>query len=149
MRAVIQRVAEAWVTVNGQEVARIGQGLLVLLGVGREDTDEDADYLAAKVANLRIFEDAEGKLNRCLLEVGGAALVVSNFTLYGDCRKGRRPSFTDAAPPEQAERLYRKFCEALKRQGVAVQTGVFQAHMQVGLVNDGPVTLLLDSKRQF
>ncbi|MFA0751266.1 MAG: hypothetical protein SLRJCFUN_001669 [Candidatus Fervidibacter sp.] len=149
MRAVVQRVAEAWVTVNGQEVARIGQGLLVLLGVGREDTDEDADYLATKVANLRIFEDAEGKLNRCLLEVGGAALVVSNFTLYGDCRKGRRPSFTDAAPPEQAERLYHKFCEALKRQGVAVQTGVFQAHMQVGLVNDGPVTLLLDSKRQF
>lgn len=149
MRAVVQRVAKAWVTVNGQEVARIGQGLLVLLGVGREDTDEDADYLAMKVANLRIFEDAEGKLNRCLLEVGGAALVVSNFTLYGDCRKGRRPSFTDAAPPEQAERLYRKFCEALKGQGVAVQTGVFQAHMQVGLVNDGPVTLLLDSKRQF
>lgn len=149
MRAVVQRVAEAWVTVHGQEVARIGQGLLVLLGVGREDTEEDADYLAAKVANLRIFEDAEGKLNRCLLEVGGAALVVSNFTLYGDCRKGRRPSFTDAAPPEQAERLYRKFCEALSRQGVAVQTGVFQAHMQVGLVNDGPVTLLLDSKRQF
>ncbi|MFA0766276.1 MAG: hypothetical protein BDTLLHRC_001229 [Candidatus Fervidibacter sp.] len=149
MRTVVQRVAEAWVVVNGQEVARIGKGFLVLLGVGREDSEEDAEYLAAKVAHLRVFEDEEGKLNRSLLEVNGAALVVSNFTLYGDCRKGRRPSFTDAAPPEQAERLYRHFCEALSRQGVAVQTGVFQAHMQVGLVNDGPVTLLLDSKRQF
>jgi D-tyrosyl-tRNA(Tyr) deacylase len=149
MRTVVQRVAEAWVVVNGQEVARIGKGFLVLLGVGREDSEEDAEYLAAKVAHLRVFEDEEGKLNRSLLEVNGAALVVSNFTLYGDCRKGRRPSFTDAAPPEQAERLYRKFCEALSRQGVTVQRGVFQAHMQVGLVNDGPVTLLLDSKRQF
>ncbi len=149
MRTVVQRVAEAWVVVNGQEVARIGKGFLVLLGVGREDSEEDAEYLAAKVAHLRVFEDEEGKLNRSLLEVNGAALVVSNFTLYGDCRKGRRPSFTDAAAPEQAERLYRRFCEALSRQGVTVQTGVFQAHMQVGLVNDGPVTLLLDSKRQF
>ncbi|MDT7898303.1 MAG: hypothetical protein OXFUSZZB_002361 [Candidatus Fervidibacter sp.] len=149
MRTVVQRVAEAWVVVNGQEVARIGKGFLVLLGVGREDSEEDAEYLAAKVAHLRVFEDEEGKLNRSLLEVNGAALVVSNFTLYGDCRKGRRPSFTDAAPPEQAERLYRHFCEALSRQGVTVQRGVFQAHMQVGLVNDGPVTLLLDSKRQF
>jgi D-tyrosyl-tRNA(Tyr) deacylase len=149
MRTVVQRVAEAWVVVNGQEVARIGKGFLVLLGVGREDSEEDAEYLAAKVAHLRVFEDEEGKLNRSLLEVNGAALVVSNFTLYGDCRKGRRPSFTDAAPPEQAEHLYRHFCEALSRQGVTVQRGVFQAHMQVGLVNDGPVTLLLDSKRQF
>ncbi len=149
MRAVVQRVAEAWVEVNEQVVAQIGQGLLVLLGVSNEDTEEDARYLANKVAHLRIFEDEEGKLNRSVLEVKGSALVVSNFTLYGDCRKGRRPSFTDAAPPEKAEALYLRFCDYLQAEGVPVQQGIFQAHMHVGLVNDGPVTLLLDSKKVF
>lgn len=149
MRAVIQRVSEAWVEVEGQEVARIGHGLLVLLGIGQGDSEEDAKYLANKIANLRVFEDEEGKLNRSVLEVGGSVLVVSNFTLYGDCRKGRRPSFTDAAPPEIAHELYLRFCDFLKVEGVPVQMGVFQAHMHVGLVNDGPVTLLLDSKKQF
>jgi len=149
MRAVVQRVSEAWVEVEGQRVAQIGRGLLVLLGVGQGDTEEDARYLASKIANLRVFEDEEGKLNRSVLEIGGSVLVVSNFTLYGDCRKGRRPSFTDAAPPEIADQLYRRFCEFLAAEGVPVQTGVFQAHMHVGLINDGPVTLLLDSKKQF
>ncbi len=149
MRAVIQRVSEAWVEVEGQEVARIGHGLLVLLGIGQGDSEEDAKYLANKIANLRVFGDEEGKLNRSVLEVGGSVLVVSNFTLYGDCRKGRRPSFTDAAPPEIAHELYLRFCDFLKVEGVPVQMGVFQAHMHVGLVNDGPVTLLLDSKKQF
>lgn len=149
MRAVVQRVVEAWVEVEGQEVARIGQGLLVLLGVGQGDSDEDAKYLANKIANLRVFEDEEGKLNKSVLEVGGSVLVVSNFTLYGDCRKGRRPSFTDAANPEVANELYQRFCEFLKAEGVPVETGIFQAHMHVGLINDGPVTLLLDSKKQF
>ncbi len=149
MRAVVQRVSEAWVEVSGQEIARIGRGLLLLIGVGQGDTEEEARYLANKIANLRIFEDEEGKLNRSVGEISGSALVVSNFTLYGDCRKGRRPSFTDAAPPEIAEKLYQRFCEFLMEEGVPVQTGVFQAHMHVGLVNDGPVTLLLDSKKQF
>ncbi len=149
MRAVVQRVSEAWVEVEGREIARIGRGLLVLLGVGRDDGEGDAQYLANKIANLRIFEDEEGKLNKSVLEIGGSALVVSNFTLYGDCRKGRRPSFTDAAPPEIADKLYQRFCELLQGEGVPVQKGVFQAHMHVGLVNDGPVTLLLDSKKQF
>ncbi|MDW8029958.1 MAG: D-aminoacyl-tRNA deacylase [Armatimonadota bacterium] len=149
MRAVVQRVSEAWIEVEGQKVARIGQGLLVLLGVGQGDNEEDAKYLANKVANLRVFEDEEGKLNKSVLEIGGSALVVSNFTLYGDCRKGRRPSFTDAAPPEIANQLYLRFCDFLKAEGVPVQMGVFQAHMHVGLINDGPVTLLLDSKKQF
>jgi D-tyrosyl-tRNA(Tyr) deacylase len=149
MRAVVQRVSEAWVEVEGQRVAQIGRGLLVLLGVGQGDTEEDARYLASKIANLRVFEDEEGKLNRSVLEIEGSVLVVSNFTLYGDCRKGRRPSFTNAAPPEIADQLYRRFCEFLAAEGVPVQTGVFQAHMHVGLINDGPVTLLLDSKKQF
>ncbi len=149
MRAVVQRVAEAWVEVNEQVVARIGQGLLVLLGVSNEDTEEDARYLANKVAHLRVFEDDEGKLNRSILEVKGSVLVVSNFTLYGDCRKGRRPSFTDAAPPEKAEALYLRFCHYLQAENIPVQQGIFQAHMRVGLVNDGPVTLLLDSKKVF
>lgn len=149
MRAVVQRVSEAWVEVNGKEVARIGRGLLVLLGVGQGDSEEDASYLASKIANLRIFEDETGKLNKSVLEIGGSALVVSNFTLYGDCRKGRRPSFTEAAVPEVAERLYQRFCDFMTSEGVPVQMGVFQAYMRVGLVNDGPVTLLLDSKKQF
>ncbi len=149
MRAIVQRVAEAWVEVEGKRVAQIGQGILVLLGVGREDTENDARYLAQKVAHLRLFEDAEGKLNRSVLEVGGSALVVSNFTLYGDCRKGRRPSFANSAPPEIAEHLYYRFCEFLASEGVPVHMGVFQAHMHVGLINDGPVTLLLDSRKSF
>ncbi|MCS7191367.1 MAG: D-aminoacyl-tRNA deacylase [Armatimonadetes bacterium] len=149
MRAVVQRVSEAWVEIEGQEVARIGKGLLVLLGVGQVDSEEDAKYLANKVANLRVFEDEEGKLNKSVLEIGGSVLVVSNFTLYGDCRKGRRPSFTDAAPPEIANQLYLRFCDFLKAEGVPVQMGVFQAHMHVGLINDGPITLLLDSQKQF
>ncbi len=149
MRAVVQRVSQAWVKVDEDEVAKVGQGLLVLLGVGQEDTDDDARYLATKIAHLRIFEDEEGKLNRSVLEVGGSVLVVSNFTLYGDCRKGRRPSFTEAASPELADALYQRFCEWLAAEGVPVQKGIFQAKMQVGLVNEGPVTLLLDSKKLF
>ena len=149
MRAVVQRVAEAWVEVDGRVVARIGRGLVVLVGVGTGDEDADARFLATKIAHLRVFEDEEGKLNRSVLEIGGSALVVSNFTLYGDCRKGRRPSFTDAAPPDLAEPLYQRFCAYLAAEGVPVQTGIFQAHMHVGLVNDGPVTLLLDSKKAF
>lgn len=149
MRAVVQRVSEAWVEVSGQQLARIGHGLLVFLGVGRDDSEEDARYLANKIANLRIFEDDEGKLNRSVVEVGGSVLVVSNFTLYGDCRKGRRPSFSEAAPPEIANELYQRFCDFLTAEGAPVQTGVFQAHMHIGLVNDGPVTILLDSKKVF
>lgn len=149
MRAVVQRVAEAWIGTDDGEVARIGRGLLVLLGVGHGDTEEDSRYLVTKIAHLRLFEDGEGKFNRSMLEVGREALVVSNFTLYGDCRKGRRPSFTDAAPPELANALYQHFCQLLAAEGVPVQRGIFQAKMQIGLVNDGPVTLLLDSKKLF
>ncbi|HEV8663793.1 MAG TPA: D-aminoacyl-tRNA deacylase [Candidatus Methylomirabilis sp.] len=145
MRAVIQRVREASVRVDGQEVAAIGPGLLILLGAGRADTMEAARWLAGKVAELRIFEDAQGKMNRSLHEVGGAALVVSQFTLYGDARKGRRPSFTGAAPPEAAVPLLRVFVAELRERGLPVQEGVFGAKMQVHLVNDGPVTLLLDT----
>ena len=145
MRALIQRVTEAAVTVAGQEVGRIGPGLLVLLGVGQTDTDADIAYLAPKVANLRIFEDAEGKMNRSLLDFGGSVLLVSQFTLYADTRKGRRPSFTDAAPPERAAGLVAACAAALRAQGVPVATGVFQASMQVALVNDGPVTIWIDS----
>lgn len=149
MRAIVQRVRQAWVKVGDEEVARIGHGILVLLGVEQKDSEEDARYLANKIAHLRIFEDEEGKLNRSVLEVGGEALVVSNFTLYGDCRKGRRPSFTDAAPPEVADALYQRFCELILAEGVPLHKGVFQAKMQVGLINDGPVTLLLDSSKLF
>ncbi|HEU5393506.1 MAG TPA: D-aminoacyl-tRNA deacylase [Candidatus Methylomirabilis sp.] len=145
MRAVIQRVREASVRVDGQEVAAIGPGLLILLGAGRADTMEAARWLAGKVAELRIFEDAQGKMNRSLHEAGGAALVVSQFTLYGDARKGRRPSFTDAAPPEAAVPLLRVFVGELRERGLPVQEGIFGARMQVHLVNDGPVTILLDS----
>jgi len=145
VRAVVQRVSEACVTVGEQEVARIGPGLVVLVGVGDEDTDQDAHYLAGKIAGLRIFED--GKMNLSVLETGGSALVVSQFTLYGDCRKGRRPSFSHAANPEKADALYRAAAEELQRLGVPVETGTFQAHMQVALVNDGPVTHMLDSAR--
>ena len=149
MRAVIQRVSRAQVKVNGQITGQIGRGLLVLLGVGSSDDEQAARHLAEKIAHLRVFEDDEGKMNRSLLETRGAVLAVSQFTLYGDCRKGRRPSFDRAARPEQARSLYEKFVEFLQEQTVPVEQGVFQAMMEVELVNDGPVTLLLDTERQF
>jgi len=145
MRALLQRVTEARVKVAGETVGEIGPGLLILLGVGAGDAEDEARRMAAKCANLRIFEDDDGKMNRSLLENGGAALVVSQFTLYADCRKGRRPSFTGSAGPVEAERLYEAFCDALRGLDVPVQTGVFRAEMDVQLHNDGPVTLWLDS----
>lgn len=145
MRAVVQRVSEASVTVNGAVVGAIGRGFLILLGITHADRESEAVYLARKVAGLRLFEDNEGKMNLGLTEVGGAALVVSQFTLYGEVRKGRRPSFIDAARPEQAAPLYESFCSLLTGEGIAVQRGIFQAHMAVHLVNDGPVTLWLDT----
>jgi D-tyrosyl-tRNA(Tyr) deacylase len=149
MRAVLQRVTRASVEVEGAIVGRIGAGWLVLLGVARGDSDADADWMAEKVAGLRAFEDDEGKMNRSVAEAGGAVLVVSQFTLLGDCRGGRRPSFTDAAPPDEAERLYRLVADRLAGMGLEVATGVFRAMMNVELVNDGPVTLLLDSRKVF
>ena len=153
MRAVVQRVSRASVrVVEGEDsrvVGSVGAGFLVLVGVKNDDTEEDARSLAEKVANLRVFEDDAGKLNRALLDTGGGALVVSNFTLYGDCRKGRRPSFTEAAGGDAASALYRKFGEHLAAQGVSVEYGAFGAQMEIELVNDGPVTLLLDSRRNF
>ena len=146
MRAVVQRAKSSEVTVAGECVGRIGAGLMVLLGVAREDTPRDADYLAAKIAHLRIFEDDDGKMNRSLVDSGGAMLVVSQFTLLGDCRKGRRPSFVNAAPPDSGEALYAHFIEKVRELGVTVQTGRFGAHMSVALVNDGPVTLVVDSQ---
>jgi D-tyrosyl-tRNA(Tyr) deacylase len=146
MRAVIQRVNQARVSVEGKVIGEIEQGLLCFVGVGREDQEADADYLAAKIPQLRIFEDAEGRFNRSLLDIKGAILVVSQFTLFADCRKGRRPSFSDAAEPDQARKLYHRFIAKLKENAIPVAQGEFQAHMQVELVNDGPVTLLLDSK---
>jgi D-tyrosyl-tRNA(Tyr) deacylase len=145
MRLIIQRVTEASVTVNNGTTGSIRTGLLVFLGVSRTDTVEDADYLTGKLLGLRIFPDADGKMNRNVLEAGGSLLIVSQFTLYGDCRKGRRPSFDRAAPPEQAQDLYNYFVESAKRGPVPVETGVFQAMMQVHIVNDGPVTILMDS----
>jgi D-tyrosyl-tRNA(Tyr) deacylase len=145
MRAVVQRVASARVFVGGQVVGEVGVGLVVLLGVTHGDTPEDASYLAGKIAGLRIFEDADGKMNRSLADVGGSLLAVSQFTLYGDCRKGRRPSFDAAAGLDQARALYERFVTELRALRVCTATGVFQAHMQVELVNDGPVTLLLDT----
>lgn len=145
MRALVQRVSRASVSVGGEEVGRIGAGLLVLLGVGAGDGPKEAETLVDKIVNLRIFEDGAGKMNRSLLEVGGGALAVSQFTLYGDCRKGRRPSFTAAARPDEAEQLYEYFVERLRQAGVPVETGRFGAYMQVELVNDGPVTLWLDT----
>ena len=149
MRAVVQRVSRAKVTVGGVVSGEIGAGLMILLGVGREDTAEVAAALAEKTANLRIFEDENEKMNRSLLDVKGSALVVSQFTLYGDARGGRRPSFISAAPPELAKALYEEFCEALRKLGVNVGTGIFQAMMSVELVNEGPVTILLDSDKAF
>ncbi|MFY9572841.1 MAG: D-aminoacyl-tRNA deacylase [Blastocatellia bacterium] len=149
MRAVIQRVSEASVETSHEVVGEIGAGLLVLLGVARDDTRDDADYLADKIFNLRIFADAEGKMNRSLPETGGAMLVVSQFTLYGDVRRGRRPSYSDAAEPEKANELYEYFVERVRSFSVRVETGVFQAMMKVTLTNDGPVTILVDSRKLF
>ena len=146
MRAVVQRVSEASVAVDGAVVGRIGRGLLVLLGVGASDNLADAELLAEKVAHLRIFSDSEGRFNRSLLDVGGGALVVSQFTLYADTRRGRRPSFSDAAPPEVAAPLVDAFAAALRQLSIVVATGAFGAHMHVALVNEGPVTILLDSE---
>ena len=149
MRAVIQRVSRARVRVAGATSGDIGPGLLVLLGVGRGDTPGEADSLLDKIVNLRIFEDGEGKMNLSLREVGGELMVISQFTLYADCRKGRRPSFTDAAPPAEAQNLYDDFVAAARARAFKVATGVFQAHMEVELVNSGPVTILLDSSKVF
>ena len=145
MRAVVQRVSSASVDSEGVRTGTIGRGFLVLLGVTHSDTEEDAQWLAEKIAGLRVFEDEECKLNRSLLDVGGEMLVVSQFTLYGDCRRGRRPSFSEAARPEAANALYEKFVEYARQTGVSVQTGVFQTMMAVSLVNDGPVTLIIDT----
>jgi len=142
-------VTEAWVRVDGREVGRIGRGLLVLLGVAREDAEQDADQLAEKVVNLRVFADDAGHMNRSLLDVRGELLVVSQFTLLGDARRGRRPSFVQAAAPETAQRLYRRFIDQAGASGLRIAEGVFQAMMDVGLINEGPVTILLDSGRVF
>ena len=149
MRAVVQRVTEAHVVVDGREVGRIGAGFVVLLGVGRDDGPADVEAVSAKVAELRVFEDAEGKMNRALGDTGGSVLLVSQFTLFGDVRKGRRPSFIDAAPPDLAVALYEDVARALRARGVPTETGVFRADMRVALVNDGPVTILIDSRKSF
>ena len=149
MRAVVQRVSRGEVRVDGRATGAVGRGFVVLLGVAREDTEEDARAMADKVAALRVFEDTAGKMNLALAEVGGGVLVVSQFTLLGDARKGNRPSFVEAAPPERANALYECFCAALREKGLAVGTGVFRATMEVELVNDGPVTILLDTKKLF
>ena len=146
MRAVVQRVSQARVAVNQTVVGEIGRGLCVLVGVGKQDTATKADFLADKITNLRVFEDEEGKMNRSIIDVGGEALVISQFTLYGDCRKGNRPSFTEAAPADQAEQLYQRLAARLRAANVKVATGRFKAHMEVSLVNDGPVTLILESE---
>lgn len=145
MRAVVQRVAEAGVAVAGENIAAIDAGVLIYLGVGQEDGEKEADYLAEKIAHLRIFEDDAGKMNVSVLDAGGAALVVSQFTLYGDTKRGRRPSFSTAGPPALAEKLYLYFCDRLRQFGLSVATGQFQAHMAVRAVNDGPVTLWIDT----
>jgi D-tyrosyl-tRNA(Tyr) deacylase len=149
MRAVVQRVSRAKVTINEWISGEIGLGLLVLLGVAHEDTEADVDYLAEKIAGLRIFEDSDGKMNRSVRDVAGSILAVSQFTLYGDVRRGKRPSFDDAAPPDHARRLYELFVERIRTSGLACETGRFQEMMQVELVNEGPVTILLDSKKAF
>jgi D-tyrosyl-tRNA(Tyr) deacylase len=149
MRAVIQRVSEASVTVNQVVSGRIQRGFLVLAGVADDDEDKDALWIAEKIAGLRVFEDSDEKMNLSLADVQGAVLLVSQFTLFGDCRKGRRPSFVEAARPEKARALYEKLAENLRQLGLVVETGIFQAHMEVRLLNDGPVTLLLDSRKLF
>ncbi|HKF02720.1 MAG TPA: D-aminoacyl-tRNA deacylase [Candidatus Sulfotelmatobacter sp.] len=149
MRAIVQRVSRAKVTVNDWTAGEIGLGLLVLLGVGQTDSEADATYLAEKIAGLRIFEDGDGKMNLSVLDVGGSVLAVSQFTLYGDVRRGKRPSFDGAAPPDPARRLYEFFVERMRAAGVRCETGRFQEMMQVELVNEGPVTILLDSSKTF
>ena len=149
MRAVVQRVSSSKVTVDGEVIGNINKGLLVLLGVTHEDTSKDVDYIIDKVLNLRIFEDENEKMNLSLKDVEGELLVVSQFTLYGDCRKGRRPSFSSAARPEVATKLYEEFIEKARKEGIVTQTGQFGAHMMVDLTNDGPVTILLESNRDF
>lgn len=149
MRAVVQRVTRSSVTVEEQTVGAIDKGLMVLLGVEHEDDAQDVKWMVEKVLNLRIFEDEDGKMNRSLLDIEGELLAVSQFTLMGDCRKGRRPSFSEAAKPEMANTLYESFVQHAKNKGVRVETGQFQAHMMVDIMNDGPVTLLLDSKKNF
>ena len=149
MRAVIQRVSQGRVLVDGEEIGTIGPGLVILLGVHRDDNTEDGKYLARKIVNLRIFSDENGKMNRSLLDVGGQALIVSQFTLWGDTRKGRRPSFIKAAEPDQAEKLYQDFVSEMNRQNITTATGEFGAMMELALINDGPVTLILDSRKEF
>lgn len=149
MRAVVQRVTYSKVTVDGKVIGEIQKGLNVLLGIGQEDTDKDIEYLADKIVNLRIFEDSNEKMNLSLLDVKGELIVVSQFTLYGDCRKGKRPSYDKAARPEVAESMYNRFLDYLKKYDIKVQTGKFQAMMMVDIQNDGPVTLLIDSKKEF
>lgn len=149
MRAVVQRVKGAKVEVAGSTVGEIGPGLLVFLGVGQRDSEKDCEYLAGKVVHLRIFSDEQGLMNRSVLDMAGEVLVVSQFTLWGDCAKGRRPSFTRAAPPEEARKLYEHFTGLVREKGLKVATGVFQEMMEVHLVNDGPVTLLLDTEKTF
>jgi len=149
MRAVVQRSLESSVSVDGRVIAKISKGLVVLLGVGQGDTEAEAAFMADKIANLRIFEDAEGKMNLSVKDVGGEILLISQFTLYGDCRKGRRPSFIDAAPPDEADRLYKLVADLLRDQGLKVGTGEFGAHMLVNIQNDGPVTILIDSAKTF
>ncbi|OPL07963.1 MAG: D-tyrosyl-tRNA(Tyr) deacylase [delta proteobacterium ML8_F1] len=149
MRAVVQRVSHSKVEVHNAVVGEIEAGLMVLLGVGREDDLEDAEYLVEKILNLRIFEDEAGKMNRSLLDIEGELMVISQFTLYGDTRKGRRPSFVAAAPPEKGEALYEEFVQKAQEAGIRVATGRFKHHMMVHLINDGPVTILIDSKKEF
>jgi len=149
MRAVVQRVSEARVSVDDTVVGEIEKGLMVLLGIGREDTDADLEYLADKIVNLRIFEDKDGKMNISLLDISGELLIVSQFTLYGDCRKGKRPSFIAASRSEAAQAVYEKFIEYCRGYGIKVESGIFQAMMNVEIHNDGPVTILLDSKKEF
>jgi D-aminoacyl-tRNA deacylase len=149
VRAVVQRVSEASVTVEGKVTGSVGQGLCVLVGIGTQDNEEDARWMADKVCDLRIFEDEQGKMNRSVLDAGGGVLAISQFTLYGDARKGTRPGFIDAARPEAAQPLYARFCALVRARGVQVGEGVFRATMQVRIVNEGPVTLLLDSRKLF
>ncbi len=149
MRAVVQRCSAGEVTVDGKSVGRVGKGYVVLASVGRGDTEQDAVYVASKVVNLRVFEDENGKMNRSILEVGGALLAISQFTLHGDVRGQRRPAFIDAAPPDEGRRLFDAFVEAIRGFGIHVETGVFGAHMRVFIENDGPVTILIDSKKIF
>ncbi|AGA69931.1 D-tyrosyl-tRNA(Tyr) deacylase [Desulfitobacterium dichloroeliminans LMG P-21439] len=149
MRSVVQRVTQASVSVEGEVVGKIRAGLLIFFGVGQRDGVSDLDWLVDKIVGLRIFEDEDGKMNRSILDVGGEVLMVSQFTLYGDCRKGRRPSFSSAAPPEEAKILFEQAVEKIRGYGIHVETGVFQAEMKVELVNDGPVTMLLDSEKNF